>query len=207
MRLLILGASGKTGRALIAQAVTRGHSVTAFVRSQLTTLMTEAVRVVTGNPMSEQDLATVIPGHEAVLSAIGSRGLGTTSIRADSARAVIVALRSSSCRRFVVLSSSLVDSRPGWLTHMLSRTLIRNPARDQRQMERVVIASDIDWTIVRPGMFTNAKPAGQYVAVAGGEPGSRGLKITRSDVAAAMLDLVERGDYIRQIVWLRSVTP
>lgn len=207
MRLLILGATGKTGGALVAQALARGHSVTAFARSPLTAAPHTSLRAVTGNPLSEQELAEVIAGHDALLSTIGSRGLGSTSVRADSARAVIAAMRSSTCRRFVVLSSSLLDEHPGWLTRMLSRTLLRHPARDQRQMESVVTASDVDWTIVRSGMLTNAKPAGQYVAVAREEPGSRGLKISRSDVAAAMLDFVERFDFVRKIVWLRSLMP
>src|SRR5436309_4769433 len=75
MRLFILGATGGTGRALIDQALERGHRVTAFVRSpQKLGSPREGVTVLQGDPRSVDELRAALPDHDAVLSALGLRG-------------------------------------------------------------------------------------------------------------------------------------
>ena len=86
MRLFVLGATGKTGGALVAQALARGHSVTSFGRSPYAGSERAKVLSISGNPMSEMELSDALPGHDAVLSVLGTRGLGTTSLLEDSAQ-------------------------------------------------------------------------------------------------------------------------
>jgi putative NADH-flavin reductase len=71
-------------------------------------------------------------------------------------------------------------------------------------MEKVVCASDFDWTIVRPPHLKNGIAANGYKTKAGGLPrnGWSGLQFT--DLAACLLDVVEGGKYIRQIVGVAS---
>src|SRR5438477_68978 len=81
MRLFILGATGGTGRALIDQALERGHRVTAFVRSpQKLGGPREGVTVLQGDPRSVDELRAALPEHDAVLSALGPPGPGPTTI-------------------------------------------------------------------------------------------------------------------------------
>ena len=84
MRLLILGASGGTGRQLTSQAVEHGHRVTAFVRSPDKLDHGSGVRVVRGDPLKTDWLASALPGHDAVLSAIGPRPRDALLSRAPS---------------------------------------------------------------------------------------------------------------------------
>ena len=94
MRLLVLGATGRTGRALVAQGLARGHTVTAFGRSAPRIAKTESFHVVIGNPMHADEFAAALTGQEAVLSALGTRGLRPTSVLVDAARAGIEAMQS-----------------------------------------------------------------------------------------------------------------
>jgi putative NADH-flavin reductase len=72
MRLFILGATGRTGRQLLAQARERGQQVTAFVRSpQKLGALRESVRIRQGHPRSGAQLRDALAGHDAVLSALG----------------------------------------------------------------------------------------------------------------------------------------
>jgi putative NADH-flavin reductase len=80
MKLFVLGATDKTGRALTAQGLARGHAITAFGRSKLQDGSPPTVNVIVGNPMQADDLAAAMPGNDAVLSALGTRGLGSTSV-------------------------------------------------------------------------------------------------------------------------------
>src|SRR6266540_6835666 len=71
-QLFIIGATGKTGTQLIDIALARGHEVTAFVRSpDKITREHPLLRVVPGDPLDADALARALPGHDAVLSALG----------------------------------------------------------------------------------------------------------------------------------------
>jgi putative NADH-flavin reductase len=205
MRLFILGATGKTGRALVAQGLERGHTITAFGRSALISDKTETLRVVIGDPMRADDLAAALAGHDAVLSALGTRGLGATSVLVDSARASVEAMQRVKVHRLILISSSLVDSQSGWLSLVVARTLLRHTANDQRGMEKLVTQSDLSWTIFRPALLSEGVLTGRYAVSPAslGIPASR-VGISREDVAHMMLDTVERGEYVKEIVWLRG---
>jgi putative NADH-flavin reductase len=205
MRLFVLGATGRTGCALVGQGLGRGHAVTTFGRSAPGGDTTEALRIVIGNPMRAEDVAAALPGHDAVLSALGTRGLGTTSVLVDSARAIIEAMRRARVRRLVVLSSSLVDGRSGWVANLAGRTLLRHTAEDQRAMETLITGSELDWTLLRPARLVNGALTGDYTAMgtSDGIPASN-AGLTREDLAHMMLDTVERGAHMKEIVWLRG---
>jgi putative NADH-flavin reductase len=205
MRLFILGATGKTGRALVAQGLARGHTITAFGRSGIRGDTTETFRVLVGSPMRADDLAAVLHGHDAVLSALGTRGLGTTSVLVDSARASIEAMKRTMVRRLIVISSSLVDKQSGWLSLVAARTLLRHTASDQRAMEKLVTQSELDWTVLRPALLSDGMLTGQYAVspASAGIPASR-ARMSREDVAHMMLTAVERRAYVKEIVWLRG---
>src|SRR5436190_1917482 len=87
MRLLVLGATGGTGKAVIRQAIERGHAITAFARSpQKLGSLIDRVTVRQGDPRRVAELQRVLPGHDAVLSALGPPGPGPTTILRAGAR-------------------------------------------------------------------------------------------------------------------------
>jgi putative NADH-flavin reductase len=155
--------------------------------------------------MRADDLATVLPGHDAVLSVLGTRGLGATSVLGDSARASIEAMQRVRVRRLIVISSSLVDSRSGWFSRLMGRTLLRHTASDQRAMEKLIAQSELDWTILRPALLSDGALTGRYAVspASAGIPASR-AGMSREDVAHMMLDTVEGEAYVKEIVWLRG---
>ncbi len=80
MKVLLIGASGRTGRKLLAEALRRGHQVTALVRSRakLADIVHPQLTVVVGNLLRPDTLAAVVPGHDAVFLAAASRGTANT---------------------------------------------------------------------------------------------------------------------------------
>ena len=204
MRLFVLGATGKTGGALVAQAVARGHIVTTFGRSSFAGDDRAKVLSISGNPMSEMDLADALPGHDAVLSVLGTRGLGATSVLVDSSRATIAAMRKAGVRRLVILSSALLDSHIGLVNRIVGRTLLRHFSSDQLAMEKLVTASDLDWTVLRPARMTASAPDGRSTSILGEPPDSAGMQITKEEVARVMLDTVENRRHIKKLVHVRG---
>ena len=204
MKLFVLGATGKTGGTLVAQAVARGHSVTTFGRSPFAGSDRAKVTSISGNPMSEAELADELPGHDAVLSVLGTRGLGATSVLEESSRATIAAMRRAGVKRLVIVSSALLDSHIGLVMSIVARTILRHFSRDQRAMEKLVMASDLDWTVLRPPRMTDSAPDGQSTSVLSEPPDATGMQITKEEVARVILDTAENGRYIRQLVHIRG---
>src|SRR2546428_6114949 len=199
MRLLILGATGGTGRALTEQASARGHQVTAFVRSpQKLGAPREGVTVRRGDPLSVTELRAVLPGHDAVLTAIGPPGPGRTTIFRDSARSIVEAMSADGARRLLAVSVAALFENAGLTVALFRRTLLRNIVADAAEMERIVMSSDLDWTIVRPPRLTNGPLTKQYRVADGRLP--RGISISRADVADFLLDEIEEKQHLRQIV-------
>jgi putative NADH-flavin reductase len=203
MKLFVLGASGKTGGALVTQALARGHTITAFGRSPFGS---ESAKVdnIFGNPTRAAEIADALPGHDAVVSVLGTRGIGATSLLEDSSRATIAAMRMARVRRFIVQSSALLDPNIGFAGSFAGRTFLRHHSRDQRAMERLVTASNLDWTVLRPPRMKDSAPAGRSRAIVGEPTDSNGMLISKEEVARVILDTVENGSHIREIVHLRG---
>jgi putative NADH-flavin reductase len=205
LRVFVLGATGKTGRTLVAQGLARGHQITTFGRSAFGGTA-KSLRNVVGNPMRANELAAELPDHDVVLSVLGTRGLGSTSVLADSARATIEAMGCVGPGRLVILSSVLLDSNIGWGPRLIGSTILRHHVRDQRAMETQVTASSLDWTVIRATRFSHSGFSGRYVVSA--ESGRAGhAPISCEDVACLMLDTAERGDCVKQVVRICGATP
>jgi putative NADH-flavin reductase len=102
-------------------------------------------------------------------------------------------------RRLLVVSMGALFQHAGILAALLRSTVLRNAAEDSREMERVVMASELDWTIVRPPRLTHGQFTGDYQVKDGDMPHGR-LSLSRADAAHFLLGEVERGEHLRQIV-------
>jgi putative NADH-flavin reductase len=203
-KLVVFGATGGTGLELVRQAVERGHSVTAFVRSpERLGAFRESITVRQGDLLKAAELEQVIRAHDAVLSAFGPR-VPVSKADAHLLQQFAVALTSSmvhaAVRRVVVESVAFLfrDSivPPAYL---LGRLLFPRTVADASAMERVFEESDLDWTMVRPPQLTGKPYTGKYRVREGHLP-RFGFKISRADVADFMIQVVENWSSIRKVV-------
>jgi uncharacterized protein YbjT (DUF2867 family) len=220
MRLLVIGANGRTGREILDLASTRGHKVTAFVRSpeklELTRLRiasaglavaqrTEAVgslTVVRGDPRRPESIAAALPGHDAVLSAIGPHprdALRPSTLVSDCARATVEAMIARGIGRLAIVSAAVLFPEKGPYFAFF-RWVTTYHARDLRAMEHIVQTSGLAWTIARPPRLTQSAET-KFLAVRDALPaGSRAMSFR--SVAAFMVDAVERRSHVGEIVGL-----
>jgi putative NADH-flavin reductase len=198
MRLTIFGATGGTGSSLTEQALAAGHEVIAVVRdpARLTGPAHPLLRVVTADVLDPDSIAPAVTDADAVLTAVGPRGTGPTTVIAGSNRAIVTAMQKAGPRRLLTLSGSIVADQGDspYLRYLLKpvarRTFLRHVCADMRQGEAVIEASDLDWTIVRPPALTSRPATGSYrLAIDSNLP--HGLRIGRADLAACMLALIE----------------
>src|SRR4030095_14393040 len=108
MTLFVIGATGRTGREIVQQALTRGHHVTAFARSpESITLKNERLSVLKGNATDESQLFEDMQNNDEVISPLAPREFfNPSSLLKDSAIATSRAMQRSGVKRLVVLSAA-----------------------------------------------------------------------------------------------------
>lgn len=208
MKLLILGATGGIGVELVGQAIERGHSVTAIVRSDATLQrFATRMRIVSGNLLNGDELAAVMNGHDAVLSGFGPRlpiAKSDAQLLTDFSRALIRAMHQSGVRRAVVVSTAFLfkDSilPPAYL---FGRILFPGVVRDATGMEATLRASNLNIAIVRPPQLTDKPRTGRYRVRQDHLPFC-GFSIPRADVAEFMIRIGEDGTFPGAVVGVCS---
>jgi len=198
MKLTILGASGATGTCLTSQALVAGHDVTAVVRdpARLAIPAHPRLRILTADVMDPVAISPATAGADAVISAVGPRGTGPTTVIQDSVRSIIQAMEKTGTRRLIQVSGSVVadDGESPYLRYLLKplarRTFLRHVCADMRRGEDEIRHSSLDWTIVRPPALTGKAARGTYrTAIDRNLP--HGFTVTRADLAAFMLTLLD----------------
>lgn len=195
LRIVVLGASGRTGRLVVEQALGHGHEVTAFVRDPARVgLHSERLRVIVGDATLAEDLRAAIDGQDAVISVLGSGGERPVHVYSDGVANAIHAMSARGVRRLVVLSAVGVGTGGEGLP-IAQRALrklpgVRETCEDMERMEDDVMLSDLDWTIVRAASLTDGPLTGVYRTVEGPAV-PKGSRISRADVAALLLKCAE----------------
>lgn len=198
MKITVFGASGGTGVHVVEQAREAGHDVTAVVR-------TPNGRDAVANVMDPDSIAPVIAGTDAVVTAIGTRGRGPTTVQTDSTRSIVTAMKIAGVRRLVVVSNSgmVVDDQDGpasrYLVKPILRRVLEHPWADMAAMEEVVRSSGLDWTITRPPRLTDGRRTDKF-RTATGTNLRGGNTISRADLAVLIVACLEDPDTIGQSI-------
>lgn len=208
MKLLVIGATGGTGEAVVRLAVAGGHEVTALVHHTEKLEMPAAVRVVQGDVLNPATLEKVVPGQDAVIDTLGGHTpWSNTGLETNAAKLLLEAMKKSGVKRLLVVSAIGVggtkDLVPGWYEKLIMPTLLRGTMQDKEAMEPVVENSAVEWTIVRPGHLVNGKRTGKIQLFTPGE-GETAHKITRDDLAAFLLEILVARRYLREAVNVAS---
>ena len=206
LRLLIIGATGGSGRQLVNQALALGHHVTAFARTPAKITTQHAnLRVLKGDVLDYVSVELAMLGQDAVLSALGhKRFFGPSRILSDGTRNILRAMKSARVRRFICESSLGVGDavgRGGLLgTFLFMPMLLAFYFQDRVRQEELIASSEANWIIVRPPALTNGKARGRYRH--GLKVGNYifGNRISRADVADFMLKQLRDDTYLHTAV-------
>ena len=194
MTLAVLGATGRTGRPLVEQALAAGHHVTALARTPSKLALDHpALTVVQGDALVEADVARVVDGADAVLLTLGHTKGSPEDLMARAAETTVAAMKDKGVRRVVTeTGAGVADPKdPGGLGPALMsgimRVVAKNLLADSEAHVDVFRRSGLDWTAVRAPRLTNGPRTGQYQT--GYFSMGPGHSVSRADVADLMLDL------------------
>jgi len=151
------------------------------------------------------DLATVeraVRGQDAVVCVLGSGQKLTGTVRSRGTEHIIQAMQRTRVRRLICQTT--LGAGDSWSSldfywkYVMFGFILRNVFADHERQEAIVRASDLDWTIVRPGAFVEGDRTGQYRHGFPSSDRTSKLKISRADVADFLLKQLESTAYLHQ---------
>lgn len=206
-KLVVFGATGGTGRELVAQALAAGHAVTAVARRpEAIAINDPRLTVRRAEVLDAASVASAIAGHDVVLSALGSTSpRQPTTLCRDAVGHMLTAMERCGVRRIVCVSALALGDAAllPWpmrlfVRHVL-KPLLRHPFADLLAMEERLRQSPLEWTIVRPPRLTQGRRTGRVrFAVDAPLPGA--ATISRADLADYMLAHIDDPALVRALV-------
>ena len=205
MKILLLGAAGRTGTILVSQALAAGHTVTSFVRGKDgNEPKIVGTTTIVGDARNLDDLEKALKGQDAVISTLGSSKPGNRVIAASTA-SLITAAKSQGVKRVIIMSSFLVadNFKPNPIVKFALK-LMGSIVADFKSGEQLLASSDLDYTIVYATRLTNDPLNSQYRIInIEGKVGAND-SISRANVAEFLLKQLTNQTYIRKTVLITS---
>jgi putative NADH-flavin reductase len=214
VKILIFGASGRTGQELVKQGLEHGHIITAFVRTPSKLQIAETdLAVAQGDIVDRGAVEEAVRGHDAVVCALGAPSLLTRDPAVVvGMHNILLSMELEGVPRLSYLSADTVrDARHQLspLRKLFVPLIFRSSSADHELIEAMIKSSRLDWTIVRPPMLTNGARGGAYQRGERIEPRWMIPRVSRSDVAAFVLrELVDQSlEWSPDSTWIRAPGP
>ncbi|GEL43475.1 NADH-flavin reductase [Methylorubrum extorquens] len=200
-KILVLGATGGTGRLIVAQSLARGYDVTGLVRSPGKAKSLPGGKLVVGDARDPKLLREALRGRDAVVSALGTPAspFREVTLLSEVTRTRVGAMRDEGVARLVAVTGiGAGDSRGhgGFaFDRLILPLLLRHVYADKDRQEAIVRQSGLDWVLVRPTVLSN-KPGRGAVRALVDLAGFHGGSVAREDVARFVLDQVETDAWV-----------
>jgi nucleoside-diphosphate-sugar epimerase len=203
MKLAVFGATGKTGRHVVEQAVAAGHHVIAFTRTPSKLQNTHArLTTVQGDVQNAAEVEQAIIGADAVISVLGPTHNRPTFEVSKGTTNILRAMEQHGVRRLVVSAGAGVgdpQDAPKLLNkaiNVLLKLISGNVYADMQRTVELVRASDRDWVITRVPMLTDQPRTSQVKVGYVGK--GMGVRLARADMAGWMLEQARDDTYLRK---------
>jgi putative NADH-flavin reductase len=198
MKSIVFGARGTVGQHLVSQSLAAGDQVTAFGRQA--GKAQAGLTWVEGDVLDAASVHRAVAGHDVVFCALGAGRRG--GVRATGTRHIIEGMKAHNIRRLICQTTLGAGDSAGNLNffwkYIMFGLLLKPAFEDHQLQEQIIRASDLDWTIVRPGAFIDGPVTGQYKHGFSGDTQARlKLKISRADVAHFMREQLNSRQYLR----------
>jgi putative NADH-flavin reductase len=198
MHIALFGATGGTGRQVLAHALAQGHNVSALVRDPSKLTERTGLTLVTGDVLDQAATTRCIQGTEAVICVLGSHG-SRDPVEAAGTRTIMESMRQAGVRRLIAVTSLGVgDSREqiNWAFRLIMDLTLKPIMTAKEEQERLIKDSGLDWTIIRPGGLTDGPRTGAYRY--GRDRSIKGGRISRADVADFVLRQLTDTTFVHQ---------
>ena len=212
MRILLLGATGRTGKLVLDKLIEKGYQVNCIARKSERIQSRDQLVIFEGNPNNETDLNNAIADCDAVISVLNiSRksdfpwaSLRTPKTYLSDVMSLLVPMaenrdikRISICSAWGVLETK--NDIPKWFKWLINNSNIGYAYKDHERQENIVAKSKLNWTIVRPVGLSNSKKKEKIRTTFNKDP-KPNILISRQSVADYLVESLENGALIKRKV-------
>lgn len=210
MKIAVVGATGRTGRQVVEQALARGDDVIAVARHpEALPRRGPGMISAAADVLDRAALAGALAGADAVVSALGiGASRQPTVVYSEGTANILHAMGAHGITKLAVISA--VPAGPRAEQPFLQRRVIIPVLErvfsfydDMRRMETLLRGSDLDWVCLRPPRLVSKKAAGRYRLDASRPPPKAG-SISHADLATALLDSLTRPGLYRHTAYVAS---
>lgn len=204
MKIIVFGASGKTGIEVCKQATQKGMTVIGFdilQSPQLTSLYN--FTFIKGSVLNAQAVKKALKGVDAVVSELGVRIGNAAPIVSEGNKNIIAAMKAHKIKRLI--TQSAFGAQESWQPlpfyyKLIHKYLLGPIAIDKNAMEQAVTASNLNWTIIRPVRLTSGQATCTYRV--GNTQLRLGInpRISRADVAHFIINELNNNKYVHSAV-------
>jgi putative NADH-flavin reductase len=207
MKLVIFGATGFSGQAIMKLALSKGIQVTVLVRNKSAiTIQNENLTVIQGNVLDSNDVKKALEHQDAVIQCLGVGGKGDgkpTTFISDATKIIVEEMEKQQIKRLIAMSNvgagNSLAFQPWFFTKIILPYFmkwLKVIIDDKNRMEPIIMNSELDWTIVRCPNIVDKPAKGTCNATLDG----KGLKlsITLPDLSKFMVDQLKETAFIKQ---------
>lgn len=180
----LFGATGRVGSELLKRLIHDGVSVKALIRDPSKLMLSDSLTVIQGDVMDYAEVEQCVADTQMVYVCLGTWGNKTTQLYSMGTDNIVMAMKLHGVKRIVCLSSAgIFGYDGGFFGRVIVPLTLWRPFRDKRQQAKVLEASGLDWTLVRPTEIKTAKPRGSLV-------------VTYHKMASASISMVTLIDFL-----------
>ena len=207
MKVVIFGATGFSGKAILNEALAKDYQVTILVRNtKAVNVQHKNLTIVEGNVLDNREVNKVLQNQDAVIQCLGVNGKGDgkpTTFVSDANKIIMDEMSKSNVKRLIAMSiagsGNSINFVP-WIVKKIALPYFMKWLQvlidDKNRMEPMIMKTQLDWTIVRCAGIIDKPAKGKVNDTLTG----KGLKfaITLTDMAKFMVTQLEEKKYIKQ---------
>lgn len=192
MKVVIFGATGFAGKAILKEALSQNHQVTVLVRNKSAiSIQDQKLTVIEGSVMDRKFVSQVLKNQDAVIQCLGTRGKDTqpTTFVSEATKIIVEEMEKLGVTRLIAMSNTGAGNSVGFNPWFFTKLILpyfmkwlKVVIDDKDRMEPVVMNSQLNWTIVRCPNLVDKPAKGKYHATLDG----KGLQLSLSVSNLAM---------------------
>ncbi|TAE29051.1 MAG: SDR family oxidoreductase [Cytophagales bacterium] len=212
--IAVFGATGRTGIPFVKQALAKGHSVKALVRTpSKMPINHKNLQLIVGDALDASKVAQTIQGTNGVVSCLGQDKASQPDFQTKATRLIVDTMKKAGIKRLISVTGGgvrdSVNDKPGFMDNLIVFIMksvagkgAKNALLDGISHAEVVRNSGLDWTIARGPMLTEDSAKGSYQV---GNVGTvKGIKLTREDLAAFLLKEFEQKQHVGKMPFVTN---
>jgi putative NADH-flavin reductase len=205
MNITIIGASAGIGLETVKRGLNRKHSITTLSRSEIESEEKKSLKMIIGDATNKEDLLNSIQNAEAIIVTLGtSKNMKATTLFSDFAKLIVEIQRENKIDvPFIFVTGFGAGESKNyvpWLVKIFLKYLLKEVYADKTKMEDIIAASDMNWTVVRPGRLLDKELTEKYRVENKLYKGINIGGINRADVADFLIKQAENQTALKKYI-------